>query len=485
MNGARALCSRSVPAPRILVVDDNPELLTLLSSSFEEAGYQVLTAARGRTALDLARKERPDLVVVDVLLPDLMGFDVAEGLKKLRIPFIFISGVHKGGKASANALGKYGALAYFEKPFDRRALLEAVSKTVPLAAPAEAKQAWDVESGPGVAEAAEAMQLTGRIDLVGELPLSGTSPLQLKSMDRAQAARLDQARTRPQPEVRKPKESRPPLAPPLMQPVIQSAAVITGPIATVPSQPPPVPEALQQLPLQKGEGVRKGEIKDNLAQLLAAFYTTKETGELGLMKGQVRKIIYFEGGMPVFALSNLVADRLGQFLVRAGKIDEETLKHAADEASATKQRTGDVLILMGAVTEEERLYYVGQQIKSILYSVFAWEEGSFTLSFQARARKEAIKLDIHPANLIMRGIKKLYKPERLKRVMPGQVKPIPSPDPSFNLSDVELQAWEAHLLPKCDGTRSVAELVKLSGKQENEVLGTLAGLTALRILELR
>ena len=56
---------------------------------------------------------------------------------------------------------------------------------------------------------------------------------------------------------------------------------------------------------------------------------------------------------------------------------------------------------MGALTEEERLYYVGQQIKSILYSVFAWEEGSFTLSFQARARKEAIKLDIHPANLIM------------------------------------------------------------------------------------
>src|SRR5580765_5776569 len=98
------------------------------------------------------------------------------------------------------------------------------------------------------------------------------------------------------------------------------------------------------------------------------------------------------------------------FLVRAGKIDEETLKHAAEEAASTKQRTGDVLILMGALTEEERLYYVGQQIKSILYSMFAWEEGQFQLSFQARARKEAIKLDILPANLIMRGIKKLYKP---------------------------------------------------------------------------
>jgi two-component system OmpR family response regulator len=427
-------------------------------------------AARARTALDIARKERPDLVVVDVLLPDLMGFDVAEALKKLRIPFIFISGVHKGGKASANALGKYGARAYFEKPFDRMALLEAVGKVVPLPVAEKSDQAWDVEAGPQVAEAAEAMQLTGRIELVGSPALQGTSPVELKQMDRDQVARLRDSRP-------------PPKAPPVMQPVIQSAAVTTGPISKAQSDPPPVPEALQALPSK--DGVRRGEVRDNLPQMLAAFYTTKETGELGLMKGQVKKIIYFEGGMPVFALSNLVADRLGQFLVRAGKIDEETLKHAADEAASTKQRTGDVLILMGALTEEERLYYVGQQIKSILYSVFAWEEGIYTLSFQARARKEAIKLDIHPANLIMRGIKKLYKPDRLRRLLPDAVRPIPSAEPFFNLSDVELQAWEAHLLPKCDGSRTVGDLVKLSGKPEPEVLGTLNGLTALRILELR
>src|SRR5206468_5897479 len=134
-------------------------------------------------------------------------------------------------------------------------------------------------------------------------------------------------------------------------------------------------EALQ--PIATKDSVRRGELKDNLPQLFAAFYQARETGELGLQKGQVKKVVYFESGMPVFALSNLVADRLGQFLVRAGKIDEETLKNAAEEAAATKQRTGDVLILMGALTEEERLYYVGQQIKSILYSVFAWEEGSF------------------------------------------------------------------------------------------------------------
>ena len=459
-----------MPAPRILVVDDNPELLTLLSSSFEEAGYVVQTAARGRTALDMARKDRPDLVILDVLLPDLMGFDVAEALKRLRIPFVFMSGVHKGGKASSNALGKYGALAYFEKPFERSALLEAVQAALPNR-PQPQAQAWDVESGPQVAEAAEAMQLTGRIDLVGQ-QMKGTT-VTLKPMDRDQQTRTRDTR---------------PIGPPVMQPMVQSAKVTTGPIPAPSSDPPSpaIPEVLQQLAQKDLLGAKRGDIQDNLPQLLAAFYIAKETGELSLQKGQVKKVIYFEGGMPVFALSNLVADRLGQFLVRAGRIDEETLKQAAEEAASTRQRTGDVLILMGSLTEEERLYYVGQQIKSILYSLFAWEEGQFSLSFQARARLEAIKLDIHPANLIMRGIKKLYKADRLKRLMPDLARPMPSKEPLFNLSDVEMQGWEAHLLPRCDGHKTVADLVKLaSGKSEGEVLASLVALTSLRVLDLR
>jgi len=62
---------------------------------------------------------------------------------------------------------------------------------------------------------------------------------------------------------------------------------------------------------------------------------------------------------------------------------------------------------------------------------------------------------------------------------------VPSQEPSFNLSDVELQSWEAHLLPRCDGSKTVADLLKVAGKTETEVLGTLVGLTSLRVLDLR
>lgn len=419
-----------VPPPRILVVDDNPELLTLLASAFEEAGYAVLTALRGRAALDLARRERPDMAVVDVLLPDLMGFDVAEGLKRLHIPFVFMSGVHKGGKAAANAIQQYGAVGYFEKPFERQALLELVGQSI----------------SPPVPEAAEP-------------PAAAPPPdgqTDLRAFEEAVKARLR--------------------VPASMPPPPGNKEPISAPI-------PLAPEELQDLPAQRPT-VQRGEIRDNLPQLFAAFYTAKETGELGLQKGQVKKVVYFEQGMPVFALSNLVTDRFGQFLVRAGKIPEDSLKTAAATAAASKRRTGDVLIEMGLLTETERLYYVGQQIKSILFSLFAWEEGVFNLSFHGRARKEAIKLDIHPANLVLRAVRKLYKAERLNRLLREDQKLIPSPEPHFNLSDVDLLAWEAHLLTKANGMRSVRHLVELAGQPEADVKGLLVGLHALRILDL-
>src|SRR5438105_12977949 len=205
-------------------MDDNPELLTLLSSAFEEAGYSVLTAPRGRTALDLARKEKPVLAVIDILLPDLMGYDVAEALKRLRVPFIFMSGVHKGGKASTMALDRYGALAFVEKPFDRRKLLDAVRKAAPGAARAPAELAFDVESGPQVAEAAEAMQLTARIDLKSG-SMQGTSPLQLRPMNREQVARMR--------------------GEPGRQPRVRAAQVNTGPIARA-SEPEPILQPLRE-----------------------------------------------------------------------------------------------------------------------------------------------------------------------------------------------------------------------------------------------
>ena len=71
----------SSPEARLLVVDDEPNILELLATSLRFAGFDVATASNGRTALAEARRIRPDLVVLDVMMPDMDGFDVVRRMR--------------------------------------------------------------------------------------------------------------------------------------------------------------------------------------------------------------------------------------------------------------------------------------------------------------------------------------------------------------------------------------------------------------------
>lgn len=433
--------------PRVLIVDDNAELLGLLATVFEDAGYEVLRAQRGRQALEKAKAEKPHFALVDVLLPDLMGYEVASLLRSEKIPFVMMTGVFKGGKHGLEATQRHGALDYFEKPFEVERLLSRVMSVVPPGARrrvAEEPDALEVDVDVDEHDTGVPLDLTGRISVKEAGSITAT--LQGERIHVPAAT---------QPAAVKP----PPLRPP----------------------PPPPPTAAAQ---EQDGSTRTGPLRDNLPQLINAFYLAQETGELALQRGAVRKIVYFEKGAPVFAASNLSSDRFGPFLVRIGKVPADELKAASVVADRTRRRTGDVLIEMGLLSETERMYYVGQQVKAIIYSLFAWEEGTWQLSFRKRAREEALKLDLHPANLIMRGVKKLYAPARLSRLLPDDTLPVPSQDPAYMLSDVDLETWEASLLARIDGSRSVRTLIEIARQPPDQVRGLLVGLLSLRIIEI-
>ncbi|MGV9303940.1 MULTISPECIES: response regulator transcription factor [unclassified Nonomuraea] len=78
----------NTPEALILVVDDEPSIRDLLSASLRFSGFEVLTAADGLEAVEIAERARPDLVVLDVMLPDLDGFEVA---RRLEAPVLFLT----------------------------------------------------------------------------------------------------------------------------------------------------------------------------------------------------------------------------------------------------------------------------------------------------------------------------------------------------------------------------------------------------------
>jgi two-component system OmpR family response regulator len=252
--------------------------------------------------------------------------------------------------------------------------------------------------------------------------------------------------------------------------------------ASTRTAPPSRPPLSSSSPASHGQSQR-GELKDNLPSLITAFYLSGQTGELGVQRGKVKKVIYFHRGQPAFAMSNLLSERFGEFLTRVGKLKPEQLQDIAALAKSTQRRTGDVLLDRGLLKDTERLYYVGQQVKSIIYSLFGWEEGAYVLTFKDKAISEPIKLDVHPATLIARGIKKFYKPERLRRLVQPEDLLIPSLQPAYQLHELQLETWEAELLAKINGSRAVRQLVELSRRSEHDVQAFLYSLMALSILE--
>src|SRR5207247_5280860 len=78
---------------RLLVVEDEPNILELLAASLRYAGFEVITAAAGTEAVQAAGRHRPDLIVLDVMLPDMDGFDVIRRLRGggTRIPVVFLT----------------------------------------------------------------------------------------------------------------------------------------------------------------------------------------------------------------------------------------------------------------------------------------------------------------------------------------------------------------------------------------------------------
>ncbi len=109
----------------ILVVDDEPKIVKLARDYLEKAGFQVLTAGDGNTALAMARAEKPDLIVLDLMLPGMDGLDVCRAIRRESdVPIVMLTArVEETDQVTGLELG---ADDYITKPFSPRALVARV-----------------------------------------------------------------------------------------------------------------------------------------------------------------------------------------------------------------------------------------------------------------------------------------------------------------------------------------------------------------------
>ena len=128
--------ARPMNAAKILAVDDESDLTELIAYHLARCGHQVETAANGWDAITLISRDRPDLILLDLMLPDLDGFGVCEILRRnpvtATIPIIIISA---WASQDSRYLGlELGALDYITKPFSPSDLVERVNRLINLRA---------------------------------------------------------------------------------------------------------------------------------------------------------------------------------------------------------------------------------------------------------------------------------------------------------------------------------------------------------------
>jgi DNA-binding response OmpR family regulator len=117
---------------KILIVDDERDIVKAVMIRLQGAGYEVVTAFDGAQGVFMAHKEKPDLIILDIRMPAGNGFSVAQRLKRsmhtFTIPVIFLTGSpEKNAEKKAMALG---ARFYIKKPYDPEELLDAIKRAL-------------------------------------------------------------------------------------------------------------------------------------------------------------------------------------------------------------------------------------------------------------------------------------------------------------------------------------------------------------------
>ena len=119
------------PGKTVLVVDDEEEIRRMLRRVLQERGYRVIEADRGLMALRMVKEQVPDLIVLDAMLPELHGFDIARRIRGSEkygtIPIVMVSAVYRGWRIAQDLKDNYGIAAYIEKPFRIQEVADAVA----------------------------------------------------------------------------------------------------------------------------------------------------------------------------------------------------------------------------------------------------------------------------------------------------------------------------------------------------------------------
>lgn len=227
-----------------------------------------------------------------------------------------------------------------------------------------------------------------------------------------------------------------------------------------------------------------GDVKDmTIPWLFQSLRAEKKTGTVIFSREAAIKKVYFQNGDVIFAASNLDGDRLGDFLLRSGKLIRAQVDASTELIEKTGKKFGAILVELGFISPQDLVAGVKEQVKEIILSLFAWRDGRYIFDDSPLPSSDIIPLRLSIGNLIIEGIRGQDWQVLRKSLPPLKTKLRPAADPSFLFQGADLEQDQQSVLSLIDGDRSIEELCTLSGLGDFNTLKAIYALLALKMAD--
>lgn len=235
----------------------------------------------------------------------------------------------------------------------------------------------------------------------------------------------------------------------------------------------------------KNIGQLKGRVSDfRISDVLIGLQRTSKTGIFTVQNGSIVRTVFVRGGDMVFAASNQEEERLGDMLLREGKITRAQYDHAVIEMKRTKQRQGAVLVRLGYLKPQQLPVEVKHQVEEIIKKLITLQDGSFSLEEMPLPTEEVITLKLSVANLIYHGLRTMDL-GRVENELPTMEDILCfSPDPLNLFQDIQLDYSGKKIISCIDGKTPIREIVSITQLDSREVSRTIYALLSTRMIEI-
>ncbi len=233
--------------------------------------------------------------------------------------------------------------------------------------------------------------------------------------------------------------------------------------------------------------------------LLARMFSTQATGRVTFKRvvpgseppRDAEKVVLFDQGRPVFASSSETRDRMGELLVREGKITASQYERCQTVVAESGRRMGEILVDLGYMKRRELLPAVRRHVEDIVYSLFGWDRGQYAIAIDQVPSAERIRLSRHPAALVLEGIRRKLDRSTLERMIgpPSTVIEVADRDRLNSVINTgntgDLSQEERSALAAIDGQADLSTVARVAGVDLADVLPLAWGLCTLGLATAR